>query len=137
MTENIKKRRPQFRNIQIFQILQYRLPIAGFMSILHRVSGAGMFLALPLIVWLFDMSITSELSYAQLLELTDTVAVKLLLCGLSLAFIHHFMGGIRHLINDMHIGISKEASPLMAKGFLAASLVVSSVAWAAIFGVLS
>jgi succinate dehydrogenase/fumarate reductase cytochrome b subunit len=47
------------------------------------------------------------------------------------------MGGIRHLVNDMHIGITKEASPLMAKGFLAASLLVSLVAWLAIFGALS
>jgi len=137
MTEISRRRRPQYRNIHVSQILQYRLPIAGMMSILHRISGAAMFLTLPLIVWLFDISITSELSYAQLIEVTESVPAKLVLCGLAWAFIHHFMGGIRHLVNDMHIGITKEASPLMAKGFLAASLVVSLVAWLAIFGALS
>ncbi|MEY4083854.1 MAG: hypothetical protein RL483_1223 [Pseudomonadota bacterium] len=136
MAETVQKRRPQFRNIHVTQIVQYRLPIAGIMSILHRISGAVMFLMLPAMVWLFDLSLTSELSYAQLTEVTDFVIVKLILCGLAWAFIHHFMGGIRHLVNDLHIGITKEASPKMATGFLAASLLVTALACLKIFGVL-
>ena len=123
--------------MRLLDAVKYRLPLAGVVSILHRASGLLMFVLLPFIVWLFDMSITSELSYAQLIEVTESVPAKLVLCGLAWAFIHHFMGGIRHLVNDMHIGITKEASPLMAKGFLAASLLVSLVAWLAIFGALS
>lgn len=136
MAETVQKRRPQFRNIHVSQIVQYRLPIAGIMSILHRVSGAAMFLLLPVLAWLFDLSLTSELSYAQLTEVTDSVIVKLTLCGLAWAFIHHFMGGIRHLVNDMHIGITKEASPKMATGFMVASLVVTAWACLKIFGAL-
>ncbi len=136
MAETVPKRRPQFRNIHVSQIVQYRLPIAGIMSILHRVSGAAMFLLLPVLAWLFDLSLTSELSYAQLTEVTDLVIVKLILCGLAWAFIHHFMGGIRHLVNDMHIGITKEASPKMATGFMVASLVVTAWACLKIFGAL-
>ncbi|MFZ9813313.1 MAG: succinate dehydrogenase, cytochrome b556 subunit, partial [Burkholderiaceae bacterium] len=56
MSELPRKPRPQFRNIHVSQILTYRLPITGVMSILHRISGAGMFLLLPVIVWLFDLS---------------------------------------------------------------------------------
>lgn len=137
MAETVPKRRPQFRNIHVTQIVSYRLPIAGIMSILHRVSGAAMFLLLPVLAWLFDLSLTSELSYAQLTEVTDSVIVKLTLCGLAWAFIHHFMGGIRHLVNDMHIGITKEASPKMATGFMVASLVVTAWACLKIFGALS
>lgn len=136
MAETVPKRRPQFRNIHVTQIVSYRLPIAGIMSILHRVSGAAMFLLLPVLAWLFDLSLTSELSYAQLTEVTDSVIVKLTLCGLAWAFIHHFMGGIRHLVNDMHIGITKEASPKMATGFMVASLVVTAWACLKIFGAL-
>jgi succinate dehydrogenase / fumarate reductase cytochrome b subunit len=136
MAETVQKRRPQFRNIHVTQIVQYRLPIAGIMSILHRISGAAMFVMLPAMVWLFDLSLTSELSYAQLTEVTDFVIVKLILCGLAWAFIHHFMGGIRHLVNDLHIGITKEASPKMATGFLAASLLVTALACLKIFGAL-
>lgn len=130
------KTRRQFRNIHVSQILTYRLPITGVMSILHRISGAGMFLLLPFIVWLFDLSLTSELSYATLLDLTDLVVVKLVLCGLAWAFIHHFFGGIRHLISDLHMGITKESSPKLASTFMALSLATSLVAWLSIFGVI-
>ncbi|MFZ9315460.1 MAG: succinate dehydrogenase, cytochrome b556 subunit [Burkholderiaceae bacterium] len=136
MSELPRKSRPQFRNIHVSQILAYRLPIAGVMSILHRISGAAMFLSLPIIVWLFDLSLTSELSYATLMEVTDSVLVKLILCGLAWAFIHHFFGGVRHLISDMHIGITKESSPRIASVFMGLSLVVSLLAWLSIFGVL-
>ncbi|MFM1881274.1 MAG: Succinate dehydrogenase cytochrome b-556 subunit [Pseudomonadota bacterium] len=136
MSELPRKSRPQFRNIHVSQILAYRLPITGVMSILHRISGATMFLSLPVIVWLFDLSLTSELSYATLMDVTDLVIVKLILCGLAWAFIHHFFGGVRHLINDMHIGITKESSPRIASVFMGLSLVVSLLAWLSIFGVL-
>jgi succinate dehydrogenase / fumarate reductase cytochrome b subunit len=136
MSELPRKSRPQFRNIHVSQILAYRLPITGVMSILHRISGAAMFLSLPVIVWLFDLSLTSELSYATLMDVTDLVIVKLILCGLAWAFIHHFFGGVRHLINDMHIGITKESSPRIASVFMGLSLVVSLLAWLSIFGVL-
>lgn len=136
MSELPRKPRPQFRNIHVSQILTYRLPITGVMSILHRISGAGMFLLLPVIVWIFDLSLTSELSYATLMEVTDLLMVKLILCGLAWAFIHHFFGGVRHLIGDLHLGITKESSPRIAAIFMGLSLVVSLLAWLAIFGVL-
>ncbi|MGA0824214.1 MAG: succinate dehydrogenase, cytochrome b556 subunit [Burkholderiaceae bacterium] len=136
MPETIAKKRPEFRNIHITQILGYRLPLAGVMSILHRVSGAVMFLLLPLIVWLLDKSLTSELSYAELLGFVDSVPAKLLLCAIAWAFIHHFWGGIRHLVNDVHIGISREASPKMASIFMVLSLLTNLLAFLAIFGVI-
>jgi len=129
MPETIAKKRPEFRNIHITQILGYRLPLAGVM-------GAVMFLLLPLIVWLLDKSLTSELSYAELLGFVDSVPAKLLLCAIAWAFIHHFWGGIRHLVNDVHIGISREASPKMASIFMVLSLLTSLLAFLAIFGVI-
>ena len=57
------KQRPQFRNIHVSQIVAYRLPPAGIVSILHRVSGVLMFLLMPFIIWMFDASVTSEVSY--------------------------------------------------------------------------
>ena len=65
MTETARKR-PEFRNINAFSDLPtYRLPAAGWVSILHRVSGALMFLLMPFIIWMFDTSISSELSFAR------------------------------------------------------------------------
>ena len=59
------QKRPAYRNIHISQIVSYRLPPAGIVSILHRVSGVLMFLLLPFVIWLFDVSLTSEISYER------------------------------------------------------------------------
>jgi succinate dehydrogenase / fumarate reductase, cytochrome b subunit len=136
MSELTKKSRPQFRNINITDLRQYRLPAAGIMSILHRVSGAAMFLLLPLIIWIFDLSLTSELSYAQLMEFTASPIIKIILCGLAWAFIHHLFAGIRHLVCDMHVGLTKEQSALWSKAVVVGALLVSVIAWLKIFGVL-
>ncbi len=136
MSEHAKKPRPQYRNIHVSQILQYRLPPAGIMSILHRVSGAAMFLTLPLIVWLFDLSLSSELSYMRLMELAASPILKIILCGLAWAFIHHFFAGIRHLVSDLHIGLTKEQGSSWAWGVMGLSLAISFLVWLKIFGVL-
>jgi succinate dehydrogenase / fumarate reductase cytochrome b subunit len=135
MSDLAKKSRPQFRNIHISQILQYRLPAAGIMSILHRVSGAGMFLLLPVLVWLFGLSLTSELSYAQLMEVVASPIVKIILCGLSWAFLHHLLAGIRHLATDMHLGLTKEQGAVWGKAVMFGALALSVLVWLKIFGV--
>ena len=135
MSELARKSRPQFRNINISQIRQYRLPVAGIMSILHRVSGAGMFLTLPLLVWLFDLSLTSELSYALLMEISANPLVKIILCGLAWAFVHHLFAGIRHLASDLHLGLTKEQAASWGSAVIAGALGVSVILWLKIFGV--
>ena len=106
MSESSTPRR--FTNIHVLQIIRYRLPAAGVVSILHRVSGAMMFLLLPFILYLFDLSITSEISFDYLKGFTSHWFVKLLILAVSWGYLHHFCGGIRHLIMDVHIGLSKE-----------------------------
>jgi succinate dehydrogenase / fumarate reductase cytochrome b subunit len=106
MSESSTPRR--FTNIHVLQIIRYRLPAAGVVSILHRVSGAMMFLLLPFILYLFDLSITSEISFDYLKGFTSHWFVKLLILAVSWGYLHHFCGGIRHLIMDAHIGLSKE-----------------------------
>ena len=98
----------RFTNIHVLQIIRYRLPADGVVSILHRVSGAMMFLLLPFILYLFDLSITSEISFDSLKGFTSHWFVKLLILAVSWGYLHHFCGGIRHLIMDAHIGLSKE-----------------------------
>ena len=94
---NNKKNRP--KNLNLFTI---RLPINAVVSILHRVSGVGLFLALPLILLALQYSVRSPKSYAILTNQLDTWFVKLVLVGLSWAFFHHFFAGIRHLLQDIH-----------------------------------
>jgi succinate dehydrogenase / fumarate reductase, cytochrome b subunit len=116
MTEMAKKR-PKYLNL--FQI---KLPIAGYASILHRVSGFGLFLMLPLLIWLLDLSLRSPDSYQTLLSVIAHPLVKLLLIGLLWAFLHHFCMGIRILLIDIHIGVDKAQASNSAKMVLAVSL---------------
>ena len=97
-----KKARREFKNIGYGQILtSYKLPWSGKVSILHRVSGALLFLSLPFILYLFDKSLTSELSFITFSEVVGNPLVKLFLLALIWAFLHHFCAGIRFLALDL------------------------------------
>ena len=97
MQKNPNKNRP--KNLNLFTI---RLPINAVVSILHRASGVGLFLALPLILLALQYSVRSPESCAILMNLLDTWFVKLVLIGLAWAFFHHFFAGLRHLLQDIH-----------------------------------
>jgi succinate dehydrogenase / fumarate reductase cytochrome b subunit len=107
LKEQPLKRRPVYRNIHIHQLTSYRLPPAGWVSILHRISGATMFLLLPFAIWLFDNSLTSEVSYDQFTSLFSVGAAglpgwfwKLVAFVLVWAYLLHFMAGLRHVWMD-------------------------------------
>ena len=102
--------RPVFRNIGITQLISYRLPWAGKVSILHRISGALLFLALPFILYLFDKSLASEVSFAQFARFVSNPLAKLVLLILIWSFLHHFFAGIRYLLLDLEVGVEKASS---------------------------
>ena len=109
------KQRPVYRNIHVTQIMKYRLPPAGIVSILHRVSGVGMFLMMPFIIWMFDNSLTSEISYEKFSAVFHAGAgvfpgwfFKLIALGLIWAYLHHFIAGVRHLYMDMTHAVTRE-----------------------------
>ncbi len=126
------QRRPVFRNIHVTQIARYRLPPAGFVSILHRVSGALMFLLLPFVIWLFDVSLTSEISYERF---TSTFVagvgflpgwfMKLVALALIWAYLHHLIAGVRHLWMDMTHSVSLVQGRLSAWVTLVTSVMLT------------
>ena len=141
MTE-LSKKRPEFRNINALQDLPtYRLPAAGWVSILHRISGLLMFFLLPLVVWLFDASLSSELSYERFTAAFDSgigfvpgVLVKLVVLALIWGYLHHFIAGVRHLYMDMTHSVSKEFGKSSAQVTLVLSLGLTVVLGAKLFG---
>lgn len=129
---NPSKPRPVYRNIHVSQILKYRLPPAGIVSILHRVSGVGMFLLMPFIIWMFDNSLTSEVSYEQFTTVFNVGVVglpgwffKLIVLGLIWAFLHHLVAGVRHLWMDMTHAVTKEFGHTTAVVTLATSIALT------------
>ena len=102
------KHRPVYRNIHITQLPHYRLPAPGWVSILHRISGALLFVLLPFTIWMFDASVTSEVSYAQFTSVFSAGWAglpgwffKLVAFGLIWAYVQHFIAGLRHVWMDM------------------------------------
>ncbi len=129
------KPRPQFRNIGLSNILfSYRLPPAGRVSILHRVSGALLFLALPLIVSIFAMSIVSEAGFLALATITGFLPVKLIFLVLIWAYLHHFCAGIRYLTLDLHMGLDKVSAQKSAGVVFGVSLALTLVFALKLFG---
>ncbi len=124
----------RFTNIHVMQIIRYRLPAAGMVSILHRISGALMFVLLPFILYLFDKSITSEISFGFLQGYVSHPLVKLAILALVWGYLHHFCAGIRHLVMDLHIGLSKEEAAQSAKSVLAISLALTVLVALKLFG---
>ncbi|WJF91744.1 succinate dehydrogenase, cytochrome b556 subunit [Paraburkholderia bonniea] len=135
MAEAVKKPRPEYRNIGIGQILTaYRLPLAGRVSILHRVSGALLFLSLPFALYLFEQSLTSELSFEMFKALLSGIYVKLFTLVLAWAFLFHFCAGVRHLVMDTHIGVTKKGGKLTSVIVLVVSSFLTIAFAAKLFG---
>jgi succinate dehydrogenase / fumarate reductase, cytochrome b subunit len=132
--QDVKKAKPVYRNIGLAQLIKYRLPWAGKVSILHRISGAALFLLLPFILYLFDQSLASELSFMQFQAFTDHFLVKLICLGLIWSFLHHFCAGIRYLLLDLEIGVEKIAAQKSAIIVLVVSLALTAVVGAKLFG---
>ncbi len=124
MSDLTRPARPIHRNIHIGQIIGYRLPAAGIVSILHRISGALMFLLLPFVLYLLDKSLTSTLSFDTFKAVTSNWFAKLVILALVWAYLHHFVAGIRHLVMDVHIGVEKDTGRQTAVSVLVISLVL-------------
>ncbi len=138
---DVAKKRPEFRNINVFQdVTTYRMPLAALVSILHRASGALMFVLLPFIVWLFDKSVSSEISFGEFtaafsigLGFFPGWFIKLVVLALIWGYLHHMFAGLRHLYMDATHKLSKEFGRKTAVTTLVLSLGLTAVLGAKLF----
>jgi len=127
--------------MRLADAMQYRLPLAGLVSILHRVSGLMMFVLLPLIIWFFDVSLTSEVTFERFtsafvagIGFVPGLFVKLAALALIWSYLHHFTAGVRHLWMDMTHSVTNEFGRQSAVATLAVSLLLTLVLGAKLFG---
>ena len=125
--------RPRPVYLNLFKL---KLPVPGFVSILHRISGFFLFVGMPLLLWLLQKSLSSAPAYANLTDfLSFTWAgipwVKLILLGLGWSFLHHFFCGIRYLIID----VNHDAADLPWARKSSWAVLIVSLALTAILGV--
>jgi succinate dehydrogenase / fumarate reductase cytochrome b subunit len=117
--------RPKYLNL-----LQIRLPLPGVISIMHRVSGAALFLALPLLLWWLQHSLLSSDTFTAFKAMFSQWFVKLVMIGLLWGYLHHLCAGIRHLAMDMHYGTELATARLSSWLVLGVSLALTVVAGA-------
>ncbi len=106
---------------------QIRLPLPGVVSIMHRVSGAALFAAIPLLLYALEGSLSSTERYAAFRACIAQPLVKLFLLGVLWAFLHHACAGVRYLLMDVHVGVDLPAARLSAKLVLVVSLVLTAL----------
>lgn len=104
--------------------LGLKLPLAGIVSLLHRVSGILLFIAIPLVIFLLDISLRNEIAFGEALRFLNQPVVKVLAIFLLWGLCHHVVAGLRFLILDLHIGVHKPYPRLTA----IATLIVSGIA---------
>ena len=128
-------------NMRLVDAFRYRLPLAGLVSILHRVSGLVLFLLLPFVIWMFDTSVTSEVSFDSFTSAfvagigpLPGLLVKLVALGLIWSYLHHFCAGVRHLWMDATHSVSKVQGKSSAVATFAVSLVLTVLLGAKLFG---
>ena len=126
--------RKVYRNLSLSQLIAYRLPLAGWLSILHRISGAALFLLLPFVLYLFRKSLSSEISFHLFRNVVSLWYVKVVILGLTWAFLHHLIAGVRYLIMDLHIGLDKDVARKSSIVVFAISLPVTLVIALKLFG---
>ena len=122
--------RPRPKYLNLFQI---RLPVPGLVSILHRMSGAVLFLLLPLLLVLFELSLESAQTFARFKAVFSHWAVKLILVGAAWAYLHHLCAGIRHLALDLDYGTELATARASSWGVLAVSVVLTLAVGAVIW----
>ena len=130
-----RRARPEFRNIHVTEIVKYRLPPPGIVSILHRISGAVLFLMLPFLLYLFQESLLSEDTFLHFAGFVGQPLVKLVLLGLIWAYLQHFCAGVRHLFMDVHWAIEKQSARSTALTVIAVSLALTALVGLKLFGV--
>ena len=117
--------RPVYLNL--FRI---HLPLAGWVSILHRMSGALLFLAFPFGVWGLSVSLSDEAGFQRMAEWLTHPVSKLLLLLLIWAIVHHLLAGLRHLALDVHWGLGRGQSRLNSVAVMVVTMLTTAyVAW--------
>jgi succinate dehydrogenase / fumarate reductase cytochrome b subunit len=126
--------------MRLIEATQYTLPPAAWVSILHRVSGIVIFILLPFVIWLFDTSVTSEVSYSQFsaafiggIGFVPAWFLKLVVLALIWSYLHHFIAGVRHLYMDATHSVTKEFGRSSAIVTLVLSLVLTVALGAKLF----
>ena len=117
------KSRPVYLNL-----LAIRQPLPAVVSILHRISGAVLFvIGIPFVLWFLQESLASSNGFATALHPLDSPFGRLVALGLAWGYIHHVLAGLRHLAGDLHIGLDLAPARMSAAAVLVLSVLLTLI----------
>jgi succinate dehydrogenase / fumarate reductase cytochrome b subunit len=122
------KTRPKY-----LDLTRIRLPLTALVSILHRISGLGLFLILPFLLYLLHSSLAAPDSYVRYRGVIEHPLARLVLIGVAWAYLHHLLAGIRFLALDLHYGVELQAARHTSRAVLAVSLALTAILGALIW----
>lgn len=128
IVNSMSRPRPKYLNL-----VQIRLPVTGLVSIMHRVSGAALFVFLPFLLTLFEMSLESPQSFARFKGVFAHWGMKLILIGLIWAYLHHLLAGVRHLALDLDYGTDLAPARTTSWAVMAGAVVLTAAVAALIW----
>jgi succinate dehydrogenase / fumarate reductase cytochrome b subunit len=112
--------RPKYLNL-----LQIRMPVPALVSIMHRVSGAALFLMLPVLLCWWQASLVSADTFASLKAIASQWCVKIVMLALLWGYLHHLCAGIRHLVMDVDMGTELATARLTSQLVLSVSIALT------------
>jgi len=124
---DLKTARPLSPHLSI-----YRFRPTMAMSILHRITGSALYVGTLLFVWWLVVAASGPEAFSYASAFFGSIIGRIILFGYTWALLHHMFGGIRHLIWDTGIGLSKETSTKLAQATLVASLALTLILWVGI-----
>lgn len=115
---------PRPVHLNLFKI---KLPIGGIMSIIHRATGVFMFLALPILIYLLDLSLSGPAGYAEAADAMHGVIGTVFVFLIMWSIAHHLLAGVRYLLIDVDLGVEREIARQSALGVVVAAPILGLV----------
>lgn len=125
MSDTVEARRPLSPHLSV-----YRPMLTMLMSIAHRITGGALYVGTLLLVWYLVAAASGEAAFATVSWFMGSFLGQLILFGFTFALLHHFFGGVRHLIWDSGYGFEHPMRERLAQG----TLICSTVSTLLIFG---
>ena len=101
-----------------------KLPVTAYTSILHRISGVILFVAVAILLWMLDTSLISESGFEQVKSCLQNPLAKLVIWGILSALLYHLIAGVRHLVMDAGVGEGLESGKRGSQVVIVVSAIV-------------
>jgi succinate dehydrogenase / fumarate reductase cytochrome b subunit len=107
----------------------YRFTLTMAMSIVHRITGAGLYVGVLLLAWFLIAASADASAFATFSWFIQSIVGRTLLFGFTWALLHHMLGGVRHFIWDMGYGLDHPGREHLARATVVGGLALTIIVW--------